>query len=260
MEPALIVTHLDDRHTGLVRDSLQGAGLEVVEWNPLDDAPAPSVSDISGIVSLGGRMSATEVDRHPFLAAEVELLRDALATRLPVLGMCLGAQLLAVAASGRVSRMERMYVGWPELSLLPVVAEDPVFGGLPADLPVLKWHEDMIDVPADSVLLGIAGPGAALFRIGAAAWGSQMHLELTPPMLLGWLAERGGIAEIEAAGYDIDAFRAESRRRLAAQMTAAQPVFSRFARLVLTPATIATAPPPARADGVPAGTQSPAGR
>ena len=258
MKPVLVVTHLEDRHTGLVRGSLRRAGLQVVQANPLDGAPQPGLQEISGIVSLGGRESATEIDRHPFLAAEVDLLRAALAARLPVLGMCLGAQLLAVAAGGRVSRMQRMYVGWPALSLLAAAAEDPLFGGLPDGLPVLKWHEDMIDLPPGAVALASTAPGAALFRVGAAAWGSQMHLEATPSMLLdGWLAEPSGVAEIEAAGYDIDAFRAESRRRLETQMAAAQPVFTRFAELLSTEST-ATAGPPARGDGQPAGTPSPA--
>jgi GMP synthase-like glutamine amidotransferase len=234
---ALIVTHLEDRHTGLTRGCLERAGWPVAEWNPLDDVPAPPLSELSGIVSLGGRDSATAVDRHPFLAAEVELMRDALDAGVPILGMCLGAQLLAVAAGGRVSTMERMYVGWPELTMFDAARADPVFGGLESGLPVLKWHEDIIAVPEGSVALGATRPvpGETLFRIGSCAWGSQMHLELTPPMLVdGWLAEAGGIAEIESAGYDITRFRAESTRRLERQMAAAEPVFTRFAEFLLT--------------------------
>ena len=236
MKRTLIVTHLEDRHTGLTRESLERAGCQVSEWNPLDDAPAPPLAELSGIVSLGGRESATAVDRHPFLAAEVELMRAALADGVPILGMCLGAQLLAVAAGGRVSTMERMYVGWPELTMLEAAREDPLFGGLESGLPVLKWHEDIIALPEGSVLLGATTtvPGETLFRVGSSAWGSQMHLELTPPMLVdGWLAEAGGVAEIESAGHDIAEFRAESGRRLERQMAAAEPVFTRFARFLL---------------------------
>jgi GMP synthase (glutamine-hydrolysing) len=237
MKPVVIVTHLEDRHAGLVRGCLEAAGCPVLEVNPLDDVFAPTVGEISGIVSLGGRMSATEIGHHPFLAAEVELMRAALSAEVPIIGMCLGAQLLAVAAGGRVSTMDRMYVGWPQLLPLAAAAADPVFGGLGPGLAVLKWHEDAIDAPPEAIALGTTtSPGAALFRVGSAAWGSQMHLEVTPAMLLeGWLAEPRGVAEIEAAGYEIDAFRLESRRRLERQMAAAQPLFSRFARLVLTP-------------------------
>ena len=125
-------------------------------------------------------------------------MRAALADEVPVFGMCLGAQLLGVAAGGRVTKMDELYVGWPELSLLPPAADDPLFGGVSTGLGVLKWHEDMIDAPRDADLLGTTpGPGAALFRVGPSAWGSQMHLEVTPPMLLdGWLSEPRGMSEV----------------------------------------------------------------
>jgi GMP synthase-like glutamine amidotransferase len=235
VKPVLIITHLEDRHNGLVRESLEGAGCPVREFNPLDQAAAPVADELSGIVSLGGRVSATQVDRDPFLADEVALMAAALDRRVPVLGMCLGAQLLAVAAGGRVTTMPRMYVDWPELELLSGAVDDPVFGGLESGLPVLKWHEDIIEPPTGATVLGTTpGPGAALFRIGPAAWGSQMHLELTPSMLLdGWLVKPGDVAEIEAAGHEIDAFRSESACRLQAQMAAARPMFSRFAGVVL---------------------------
>lgn len=235
MRPVLIITHLEDRHSGLVGDTLERAGCSVLECNALDNAALPSPGEVSGIVSLGGLMSATEADSDPFLAAEVDLMRGALSAQVPILGMCLGAQLLAVASGGRVSTMDRLYVGWPELTLLPPAQDDALFGALEPRLPVLKWHEDMIDVSSDAILLGTTpSPGAALFRIGPAAWGSQMHLEVTPPMLLdGWLAEPRGIMDIESAGYELGAFRAQSARQVEVQMPAAHSVLTRFAQLTL---------------------------
>jgi len=243
MNPALVVTHLEDRHTGLVGEALEGAGCPVRGWNLLDGSPAPAIGAISAIVSLGGRESATAIDGQPFLAAEVALMRSALAEDVPILGMCLGAQLLAVAAGGRVTRMKSMYVGWPELSLLPATDDDRLFESL-GELPVLEWHEDMIELPPEAIVLGVTEtPGIALFRIGDAAWGSQAHLEATPSMLLdGWLADAGGIAEIQTAGYHIDAFRADSERRLQTQMVAASPVFERFAGVVLSGSGTRSAP------------------
>ncbi len=236
MNPVLIVSHLEDRQSGLAGESLQAAGCPIAEWNPLDHVPAPALDSISAIVSLGGRESATALDRHPFLAAEVELFGAALADDVPILGMCLGAQLLAVAAGGCVTRLDSMYIGWPELTRLDAAGEDPVFGSLPPRLPVLKWHEDMIELPPEGVVLGTTEtPGASLFRLGSAAWGSQAHLELTPSMLLdGWLAEPGGVAEIQAAGHEIEAFRARSARRLSTQMHSARPAFEGFVRFVLS--------------------------
>jgi GMP synthase (glutamine-hydrolysing) len=232
VKPTLIITHLQDRADGLVRDSLMAAGCDVVEHNAQDRDPLPALDEISGVVALGGRQSATRVDGDPFLVAEVALLTRALKREVPVLGMCLGAQLLAVAAGGRVTAMGRMNAGWPDLQTLPAAAADPVFGAFPPRLAVLKWHEDVIALPDGAAALGTSpGPGADLFRIGPAAWGSQAHLELTPAMLDGWLTDPADVAEVEAAGHDIDRFRSDSRGHLEAQMAAARPIFYAFGEL-----------------------------
>jgi GMP synthase-like glutamine amidotransferase len=231
--PALIITHLPDRQVGIVREALEASGCAVIERNPGDSETLPSAEEIAGVVTLGGRQSATRVTQDPFLSAEVNLLKQALKRRVPVLGMCLGAQLLAVAAGGTVSHAGRMSAGWPQLSILPAGANDPLFGAFPARLPVLKWHEDIIEMPFDATELGTTpGPGAALFRVGPCAWGSQAHLELTPSMLIeGWTAEAADIAEIEGAGHRIEEFRAQSRSHLVTQMAAARPMFTAFGRL-----------------------------
>jgi GMP synthase-like glutamine amidotransferase len=231
VKPALILTHLDDRQTGLVRDCLRSAGVAVHELDALYDAELPGVDEISGLVSLGGRASATQVDRDPALGAEVELMAAALADGVPVLGMCLGAQLLAVAAGGQVKPIGRMYVDWPRMSRLSSAQGDPLFGGLPEDLPVLEWHEDMIEPPPGAVELATTpGPGTALFRLSdRLAWGSQAHLEVTGEMLFEtWLASPKDAAEIEAAGHDFEEFRAASHEHVEVQMAAARPIFQAF--------------------------------
>jgi GMP synthase-like glutamine amidotransferase len=231
--PALIITHLPDREVGIVREALEASGCAVIECNPGDSETLPSAEEIAGVVTLGGRQSATRVAQDPFLAAEVNLLKQALERRVPVLGMCLGAQLLAVAAGGSVSHAGHMNAGWPQLRILPAGADDPLFGAFPARLPVLKWHEDIIEMPSEATELGTTpGPGAALFRVGPCAWGSQAHLELTPSMLIeGWTADPADIAEIEGAGHRIEDFRAQSRSHLVNQMAAARPMFTAFGRL-----------------------------
>jgi GMP synthase-like glutamine amidotransferase len=232
----LIITHLLDRQDGIVRQALEDAGCAVIERNPGDAEPLPAAEEIAGVVTLGGRQSATRVAEDPFLVAEVELLQSALAQQVPVLGMCLGAQLLAVAAGGVVSYSGHMNAGWPDLRVLPAAAADPLFGVFPERLPVLAWHEDIIEVPPQATELAVTpGPGAALFRVGDSAWGSQAHLELTPAMLIeGWTIDPADVAEIEGAGHRIEDFRAQSRDHLVSQMAAARPMFTAFGRLAAT--------------------------
>jgi GMP synthase (glutamine-hydrolysing) len=231
MKPVLIVTHLEDRCTGLVRACLQDAGYEVVQVDKVSGDPLPSLSSVIGMVSMGGRESATRVDADAFLSSEVELMARALEHQVPVLGLCLGAQLLAVAGGGRVSAVGRMVADWEPVSIRPETATDPVFNALPDGLPVLKWHEDMIEAPPGATVLATApGPGEALYRIGQNAWGSQAHLEVTPQLLVDtWLADPSSTPQIEGAGHPIDEFRALSRRALERQMPAGRAVFSHFA-------------------------------
>ena len=231
MKPVLVVTHLDDRSSGLVRGCLEQAGCPVLQVDKVSGDRLPSVSSVSGMVSMGGRESATRAHEDAFLSAEVELMTEALQRQVPVLGLCLGAQLLAIAGGGRVSAIGRMVADWEPVAVRPEAAADPVFHALPDGLPVLKWHEDMIEAPPGATALATApGPGAALYRIGQTAWGSQAHLEVTPQLLIDtWLADPGSTPEIEGAGHPIDAFRALSRRALERQMPAGRAVFSRFA-------------------------------
>jgi GMP synthase-like glutamine amidotransferase len=236
VNPVLIITHLPDRQDGIVREALEAAGCAVIERNPGDPEALPAALQVAGVVTLGGRQSATRVAEDPFLTAEVQLLQQALEHRVPVLGMCLGAQLLAVAAGGTASYSGRMNAGWPDLTMLPTAAGDPLFGGFPQRLPVLAWHEDIIGIPPQATELAVTpGPGAALFRVGESAWGSQAHLELTPAMLIeGWTIDPVDIAEIEGAGHPIEDFRAQSRDHLVSQMSAARPMFTAFGRLAAT--------------------------
>jgi GMP synthase-like glutamine amidotransferase len=234
MKPVLVVTHLPDRQVGLVSDALHGVGCEVIVRHLGDGEPLPSIGEIGGIVSLGGRQSAIDADSDQVISGEVALMRDALDDDVPILGVCLGAQLLAVAAGGEVAHTGRMYVGWPDLLVSPDAADDPVFGGLPPRLPVLKWHEDVVArLPATGRVLGSSeGPGAALFRVGESAWGSQPHLELTVGMLVDdWLADATEASDVVAAGHDLEQFRARSRELLVAQAAAARPMFESFGRI-----------------------------
>lgn len=233
MKPVLVITHLSDRSSGLVAPTLREEGLELAHAHLVDGDELPETAALSGIVVLGGSESATQAADHPFLSAEVQLLREALDRELPVLGICLGAQLLAVAAGGAVTA-GTMYAGWPELTLSPAARSDRLFGALPDRLAVLQWHEDRIEPLAGATVLGDSpDPGVTAFRLGERAWGSQMHLELTPELLVDtWLDDADGIVQIERAGHPIDRFRADSRDRLVAQMAAARPLVRRFAAVV----------------------------
>lgn len=231
-----MITHLPDPELGLWSEVLADHGLRSVHVSLVAGDPFPDIAAISGIVSLGGQMSVTRLADWPFLDDELNLMRAALTNHTPVFGLCLGAQLLALAAGGRVTTMPKRYIGWPALTMTDAAASDPLFADCPEGVPIIKWHADGIDLnhtPGTTTLATTATPGDAIFRAGRCAWGSQMHLEADAAMLFGrWLPDPIERDALWASELDPDDFERRSRARLPAQIAAMRPVLTRFAQYV----------------------------
>jgi len=162
--PALIGTEAERRGIDL-RINRMDLGQEV-----------PPVEEIDGLIVMGGPMGVMDTAEHPGLLAELALIEAALRRELPVIGVCLGAQLLAAAAGARVYRGPEEEVG---AGTVTVTTDDPVLGQAGTELPVLHWHGDTFDLPAGAELLASsdAYPHQA-FRIGERAYGLQFHVEI----------------------------------------------------------------------------------
>jgi GMP synthase (glutamine-hydrolysing) len=254
--PVLLITHLPEPALGMWPLVLTAFQLPVVHRNLYRDALPTDLEDVSAIVSLGGQISVIDIDSYEFLVEELELIRMALVCGKPTFGLCLGAQLLARAAGGRVMRMPQRYIGWPELTLTRTGVDDVLFGQIPTGLPVIKWHADGIDAPAASAVLATTDtPGCAVFRVGECAWGSQMHLEADPAMLFErWLPDPAEVKAMRRSAWDPKTFTEQCRRHLPAQVAAMRPVLERFAEYVIrrqtAPAALARDPAaPRRARG-----------
>jgi GMP synthase (glutamine-hydrolysing) len=232
MRPLLAITHLADRALGLAERVLVRRGIPLRRTHL--DGERPRLDEVGGLLVLGGAMGVPDAHEYPFLRWELELLAEAVAAEVPVLGLCLGGQLLARAAGGGVERMAEPFIGWPRLARLAAAEGDALFGALPAEVEVLEWHNDAIEPPPAAVVLAqTGGPGCSIFRVGPAAWGSQLHLELTPAMLRRWLDDDDLARDLATAGVEPAQLVAAARSRLAAQNRAAETVFERFADLLL---------------------------
>ncbi|MGV4927041.1 type 1 glutamine amidotransferase (plasmid) [Streptomyces sp. BHT-5-2] len=217
----LILQHVEVEKPGMILDALDGSGLDVEIRNLIDlpaasDDDLPPVSDLAGLVVMGGPMNADDLAGHPALKVERNLLADALRHEVPTLGVCLGAQLLARAQGLAVrpgSELGRSSeIGWAPLR--DVDRDDPVVGPL-ADAPaVLHWHGDrIVPAPGTRVLARTDTTECQAFRAGPVAWGLQFHLEVTPDLLDDWLGEAAFTAEAaEALGSQaVDTLRADAR-------------------------------------------------
>ncbi len=211
------------QHVGIEGPGRLGAWLEEAGWR-LDvrdvEGGAALPEGLGGhaaLVVLGGFMSVHDGDRYPHLGRTEALLRQAVAAGLPALGLCLGGQLLASALGGRVEPNPVREIGPGTVHLTEAGRADPLFAGLPADLPVFQWHgETFSELPPGAVLLATS-PAChhQAFRVGERAYGFQFHFEVDEPMVGAWA--RAYAEELRAdRGLAPDELVAEYRGRAAA--------------------------------------------
>ncbi len=137
----LSVQHPGANYAGLFADAAAAAGHRYDQWCPGDGERAPGeLRGYDALVVLGGAQNLEDAPVLPYLADEVGLIGRALERGVPVLGVCLGAQLLAAAAGGEVVRISRPEIGWFEVEALEAASEDPVFSGLPRSFDAYCWH------------------------------------------------------------------------------------------------------------------------
>lgn len=214
-----------DRFEGWL--SVAGAVVRVIRPYDGDEVP-PSLGPGSGLIVLGGQMSAYDDEVAPWLPAVRSLLRAAVADGTPTLGICLGAQLLAVACGGRVEvgAAPGRETGVVPVRWLAAAAGDPLVGGLADPFPGPSMHADAVaDLPPGAVWLGSSAMYPhQVFRVGAAAWGVQFHPEVSEPTFAGWAAEHPDV--------DGAAVVAELVAQDASVAAAGQELASRFAGIV----------------------------
>jgi GMP synthase-like glutamine amidotransferase len=215
---------------GRLGEWLAGAGAEQELVHPADAGVPETLDSYQGVVCLGGEMGAYDDVDHPWLAGVRMLLARAVGARLPVLAVCLGAQLLAVANGGQVRRGPHgPEVGPMLVAKRDAALRDPLFALLPFTPDVLQFHDDEVHVLPPRAELLAASPRYQnqAFRVGPSAYALQFHIETTPEMVAGWAAE--------ALGPDADLPAALSPQRLAevhADMAEVwQPFAERFVQL-----------------------------
>jgi GMP synthase (glutamine-hydrolysing) len=196
-------------------------------WIP-GEQPTPSLEDVDALLIFGGSMHVDQNDGHGWMAPEKVLIREALEHGTPMLGVCLGSQLLAEAAGARPRRMEEPEIGWYEIEITDAGASDPVVGPLAPSAELFEWHHYAAPLPPGGVELARTPACVQAFRIeGKPAWGLQFHAEVTREDLFSWL---DGWEEAEAAetDFDPDAIRAASERRIEGQNELGRGIAERF--------------------------------
>jgi GMP synthase (glutamine-hydrolysing) len=212
MSRPVLVVESDPKLEGIGRlgEAIDRSGLPSIRaraW--IDDVGALSARDYAAIVVMGGEMHARDDERFPYLAREVELLRDAVAHDVPVLGICLGGQLLARSLGADVRPAGALEGGWVPISPMPGRnGGDPVLGHLTEPTGVFSWHVDIFDLPDGATQLATGDvTEQQAFRYGR-AWGLQFHPEVDGDLFTTWLAAHPAL---EMTDEQKDSLRAEVR-------------------------------------------------
>lgn len=228
MRPVAIVQHEPSVPPGSIAGVLETAhvGHFVVEaWR---DPEWPAARDLGGLVVLGGTMNVDEVGAYPFLGRSRRLMSDAIERGTPVMGVCLGSQMMARVLGGDVFRAEPRNAFFSPLE----VADDPVVAPF-ARAPVLQFHEDTFSLPPEAVPLARSIRSGLLqaFRFGTTAYAVQFHFEVDAGILSAWCRNVGERALREEWGVAPGDLLAEAARHLDAQQRTGRELFARFLQL-----------------------------
>lgn len=171
---------------GTLEQMFKQDGFEIEKINAQTDTIPTSSKGYGAIIILGGPMAV--YDNLPYLQREQDLIRDAIKSNTPVLGVCLGSQLIAQAAGGRVYKGKQKEIGWSSVYVTPASSNDIFRGVTDKTIRVFQWHGDTYDLPSDAKMLAYSDLYPQAFRIGSAV-GIQFHLEVDWSLIESWMKE-----------------------------------------------------------------------
>jgi GMP synthase (glutamine-hydrolysing) len=225
--PTVCFLQHDDHDTpALIGEYLRDARFELdVRRLDLGD-PLPAAGELGGLaalVALGGDLNVDDDTTHPFLADERELLAQAIAREVPTLGVCLGAQQLALAGGGEVYRRESLFLGWNPIEF---AARDALVRGLHPRPLVFSWRDYACRLPDAALLLAEGDAGGRtepqIFRFGEVAWGLMFHPEVDKPLLADWFERDAAVVERAYPGGVKPLLEASKRELLRSAMLCGQ--------------------------------------
>ena len=204
----VVIQHVAAEGPGLIAAVARAHGI-ALDVRRMDRGDTLRKADaMHGLVVLGGPMGVGDAAAYPHLAAELRLVAEACTRGIPVLGICLGAQLLAAAHGARVYRGPAVEIGFGAVTLTPEGTRDPVLGPSGPSFTAFHWHGDTFDLPAGATHLAVSKQYLhQAFRVGDAAYGLQFHVELDPALARDW-------ADALPGGVTLD-----EKRRAAVELT-----------------------------------------
>lgn len=226
----LSISHQRDAGPGVFADAVRDRGALLDEWFIAEsDQPPAEPAGYDAVMTFGGSMHPDQDDRHAWLAPERELLRELIDRRVPVLGVCLGSQILAGAAGGEPTRASEPEIGWFDIEVTGEGAADPLLASLAPCFEAFEWHSYTVTLPPEAIVLARSSVCVQAYRLGLApAWGIQFHAEVTAADAARWIDEYDSDEDAVRIGVDPDALRAATAERIGAQNALGRELCGRF--------------------------------
>jgi GMP synthase (glutamine-hydrolysing) len=195
----------------------------------------PNIQGYDALIILGGPMNIGEEEEYPHLNVEKQVIQQAMALDVPILGICLGAQLIASACGGRVYKANEKEIGWTNLSPTTAGLEDPIVKHFVTEQNIFQWHGFTFDLPNDASLL-VKGEQVTnqAFKVKENVYGFQFHLEASLPLIKRWLKLPQHLEELglENAHQQVETVWGETLEHIDNSLSLSRKVFSQFLTLV----------------------------
>ena len=232
MSKVLIIQHVRAETPGTLGEILGAAHIptKIVRVFQGERVPA-ALGDAAGLVVMGGPMGVYEQERYPFLRRELRLIEQALKKEKPILGICLGSQLLAATLGAEVKPGRRKEIGWHRLRMKKTAAADPLWSGIASSFTAYHWHGDIFALPRGAVSLASSDMTRhQAFRYGKNAYGFLFHMEVTEKIISDMVRAFAG--ELREAKSNKAAIMLGVKKHLLRLNEIGDTVFSRWAGLV----------------------------
>jgi GMP synthase (glutamine-hydrolysing) len=226
------IVHQPDAGPGVFSDVIRDSGATLECWRPsADDRPPDEPVAYDAVVSLGGAMHPDQEDEHPWLAVEKPFLAECLHCSVPVLGVCLGAELLAAAAGATPRRAGGPEIGWYRVETTQEALGDPLLAPLAPEFKALEWHSYESPLPPGAVALARSDKCLQAYRAGRCAWGIQFHAEVTLGDFDAWLDDYRSDPDAIAMDLDVSALRGQTHGAIDGWNQIGRELFKRFLKV-----------------------------
>jgi GMP synthase (glutamine-hydrolysing) len=212
---ALSIVHQPDAGPGVFAAEIESRDWDHDTWAPSTQPVPADIDAYDAVLVFGGAMNVDEAERHPWLVGEKALLRELIAREVPILGVCLGFQLVAEAAGAAPRRASEPEIGWGSIELTDAGRDDPVLGPLDRCFDAFQWHSYEAPLPPGATALARSPICLQAYRLAGRGWGVQFHAEVTLADAERWLDDYRSDPDAVRIGLDPEALRAETRERIA---------------------------------------------